>query len=131
MDPRQRVEELRQQRAALYDQMQKIDGKAARQGRSLYPDEQKEWERLEASFDQLAAEVEQLERARPAPDHRRRGRLGHYRATLPLAARPPARPDSALRLALRPMPPGGLEPPTRCLEGSRSLQLSYGGVPRG
>jgi hypothetical protein len=25
------------------------------------------------------------------------------------------------------MPPAGLEPATRCLEGSRSVQLSYGG----
>jgi HK97 family phage major capsid protein len=63
MDPLQRVEELRQQRGAVYDQMQELDAKAKREGRSLYPDEQKKWERLEASFDQLAAEVEQLERA--------------------------------------------------------------------
>jgi hypothetical protein len=28
------------------------------------------------------------------------------------------------------VPPAGLEPATRCLEGSRSLQLSYGGLRR-
>ena len=26
--------------------------------------------------------------------------------------------------------PGGLEPPTRCLEGSRSIHLSYGRLTR-
>jgi hypothetical protein len=32
---------------------------------------------------------------------------------------------------MRRAPPGGLEPPTCCLEGSCSIQLSYGGSPAG
>ncbi len=54
--------------------------------------------------------------------------------TAPVARRPraPQRPSRKSRDGRRGSlaPRGGFEPPTRCLEGSRSIQLSYRGVAR-
>jgi hypothetical protein len=41
--------------------------------------------------------------------------------------RVPGGADPKVGALARSAPPGGLEPPTRCLEGSRSVQLSYRG----
>ena len=38
-------------------------------------------------------------------------------------------PTSELEPLALVAPPGGLEPPTVCLEGSCSIPLSYGGLP--
>ena len=49
------------------------------------------------------------------------------RCPLPVSGKPPPQGRTALTCGLG-APPVGLEPTTRCLEGSRSIHLSYGGT---
>jgi hypothetical protein len=68
------------------------------------------------------------------PDGGERAHRFHRRfqgALVPLDARHLRARKPPREQGFREVPPGGLEPPARCLEGSRSVQLSYGGLGRG
>ena len=56
------IKELLEKRARIWEQMKDLDKRARNENRALAADEQDQWNRMNAEYDQLTAERDRLER---------------------------------------------------------------------